>query len=517
MSLQRTLPTISLFFTAVGGIVGSGWLFGSFYAAQCAGPAAILSWILGGLLMMFLAFTFAELTTLFPVAGGIIRFAEESYGSFFSFTLGWITWVSFITVAPVETLGIIQYLASFFPTFIAKENNGHVLTSNGFLVAAGIMFLLNIFNSFGMQIYSRISSSLVVFKLLIPILTVILILIANHHHDHASIWHPFFPTGIKGIICALPLGGVIFSFIGFSTAIQLAGEAKKPSIAIPIAIIGSISFCILLYVFIQYAFINSLEPSYLIHGWPGIAFAGDNSPFASLLSILGLSFFVGILYIDAVISPMTTAFIYIASAARVSYALSLTGFFSKKASTISDKGIPIRAMVINYFAGIFLFLPFPAWQKLISFIVSAFMLTNIIAPIGLIQLRKKMPEAPRSFKVPYANLFCLITFYISNLLIFWTGWASISKLMLFLFVGMVIFFWSCVKDPEPEKWQSFRSCLWFFPYLIGMTLISYLSSFGGCNVIPFGLDFVVLGVFSVVIYFWATQYNSVNQASSSTS
>ncbi|MFX8840765.1 amino acid permease, partial [Acinetobacter baumannii] len=88
----------------VGSVIGSGWLFGPLYAAQIAGPAAVISWILGGLLMIVIALTFAELGSAFPVAGGMVQYAQYSHGPLVSFITGWMVWISSVTVAPVETI-----------------------------------------------------------------------------------------------------------------------------------------------------------------------------------------------------------------------------------------------------------------------------------------------------------------------------------------------------------------------------------------------------------------------------
>lgn len=501
MNLQKSISIFTLFFSAIGAIVGSGWLFGPLYAAQNAGPAAIFSWCLGGFLMIFIAFTFAELSSMFPLAGGMVRFAEISYGSFLSFTLGWIIWLSCVSVAPVETLAIIQYMANFFPDLISKQGSAHVLTFDGFLCAAAIMFLLNILNSFGMKIYSRISSFLVIFKLAVPLVTCLTLIWLCHSNSSALIWHPLSPHGLRGIISALPLGGVIFSFIGYSTAIQLAEEAKNPAKAIPIAIIGSISFCIILYTLLQVAFILALKPEFIANGWHALAFSGDNGPFASLLAMLGLNTLVTIIFIDAIVSPMATGFIYTASSARVSYALSLTGLFSKRLNDINQKGIPGKALFMNYCIGLLLFLPFPAWQKLISFIVSAFVVSYIIGPLSIVKLRKSHPDAKRSFKVPFPNIFCVFAFYICNLLIFWTSWQTVSKLLIFIGIGIGFFSWRLYKQPDEEKWSSLARSAWFFPYLLGLSIISYLGSFGGTGIIPFGYDFLVIALFSIGIYY----------------
>ena len=89
--LKRDIGKTGLLFTGVGSIIGSGWLFGAFDAASMAGPAAILSWAIGAILIIFVALNYSELGVMFPVAGGVVRYPHYAFGSFASYTSGWIT------------------------------------------------------------------------------------------------------------------------------------------------------------------------------------------------------------------------------------------------------------------------------------------------------------------------------------------------------------------------------------------------------------------------------------------
>src|SRR5688572_9406444 len=120
MQFKRSIGSAALLFSAVGGIIGSGWLFGPLYASQIAGPSAIVAWIVGGLLTIVIAMTFAELGSAFPVAGGMVHFAEKSHGSLLGFTVGWMVWLSSMVVAPIETLAILQYASTYLPWLMRK-------------------------------------------------------------------------------------------------------------------------------------------------------------------------------------------------------------------------------------------------------------------------------------------------------------------------------------------------------------------------------------------------------------
>src|SRR5207244_1430388 len=99
------------------------------------------------------------------------------------------------------------------------------------------------------------------------------------------------------------------------------GETKKLAVAIPLAIVGSVLCCLILYVGLQVAFIGALHPDVLTHGWQNISFSGDVGPFAGLAAGLGLTWLIKLLYIDAVVSPSGAGLIYVTSTARILYAM----------------------------------------------------------------------------------------------------------------------------------------------------------------------------------------------------
>lgn len=505
---QRSITSYGLLLAGIGSIVGSGWLFGPLYAAQIAGPAAIVSWIIGGLLMMVIAFTFAELGTAFPVAGGMVQYAQYSHGPLVSFLTGWMVWISSVAVAPVETIAVIQYMGNYIPGLVTKADNVTVLTGMGIGVSAFILLLMCILNYYGARFFSRSNNVITAIKLIVPLVTVAILLSVDFHSQnfHAVQSGGFAPYGWQGILAALPMGGIIYSFIGSNTVLQLAGETKNPQRAIPLALIGSVIFCIVLYVLLQITFVGALDPASLSEGWGKLHYEGDNGPFAGLLTAVGLAWFVIVLYGDALISPFGTGYIYTAATARVTYGLSKIGFFPEGLQKLSLRGVPLRGIVLNYVVGLLLFLPFPGWQSMMGFIISCFIFSYIIGPIALIGLRKSQPEHVRPFRLPCANLFALSAFYVCNLLIFWTGWTIVSRMMIALLIGFLFFVLHCVRSKNSLWIKQWRKSWWIVPYIIGMCVISYLGTFGaGIGAIPFGLDFGVVAVLTIIIFYLAVK------------
>jgi len=504
MSFQRTISPLGLLLAGIGSVIGSGWLFGPLYAAQIAGPAAVLAWVIGGLLMVIIALTFAELGSAFPVAGGMIQYAQFSHGSLVSFLIGWMVWISSVAVAPVETIGMIQYLANYTPGLVIKIDDTHVLTALGIVVAAFIMLIMCILNFYGAKFFSRSNSIITAIKLIVPTLTVIILLSLSfrwgNFHDVPT--GGFAPYGWHGILAALPLGGVIYSFIGSNTVLQLAGESKNPQRSIPFALIGSMLFCIILYGLLQIAFIGAITPDTFANGWKQLHYAGDSGPFTGIIAGLGLGWFVIVIYADAIISPFGTGFVFTASTARIGYGLSQIGFLPKSLEQLTKKGIPAKSILLNYVVGLLLFMPFPGWQKLVSFIISCFIVSYIIGPIALVGLRQSQPDQHRPFLLPYGNFVSLIAFYICNLLIFWTGWNTVSRMMIALSIGLAFFFFYCLRKRSNIWKNEWRGSWWIFPYFGLLALISYLGSFGeGKDIIAFGWDFLVIAILTVVIFY----------------
>lgn len=500
MQLKRSIGTLPLLFTAVVGIIGSGWLLGPFFAAKLAGSAAILSWIIGGCLMMIIALTFAELASSFPVTGGTARFLQFSHGSLVSFSIAWVGWLASLAIPPIETMALLNYASSYLPWLMKIVKGVPVLTGCGIVSAGFLLLTLSIINALGAKALAKASSLLIILKLIVPVST-ILILASVGFQERNFFVAGFAPNGVQGILAALPSAGVIFSFIGYSPAIQLAGETKNPGRSIPIAIIGGLSVCIVLYVLLQTVFIGALPEGALSQGWQSLGFSGDLGPFAGIAIALGLTWFAKLLFFDAALSPYGTALVHTVTATRISYGLGKNGFLPEAMLKINRFGIPVRIVILNFLIGLFFFLPFPSWQKMMGFLVSALVFAYAVGPLSLLALRRALPNHPRPFKVPFAYFFCLLAFYICNLIIFWTGWAIVSKMLIAIFLGYVLLaIYKKTRFGENLKF-NFGKSWWILLYVVSLGVLSYLGSFeGGHHKIPFGWDFVAIAGMSAVIF-----------------
>ena len=117
--MQRSVGTLALLFASLGAILGSGWLFTAYYASKIAGPAALLSWLIAGGCVIFIAFVYAELSAFLPVMGATSHLPHITHGTLVGFMYGWMIWLCYASVPPAEVQAMIQYLSFYLnPLFL---------------------------------------------------------------------------------------------------------------------------------------------------------------------------------------------------------------------------------------------------------------------------------------------------------------------------------------------------------------------------------------------------------------
>lgn len=505
--LHRRLFPGTLLMLSMNAIIGSGWLLAPLYAARIAGPAAIFSWIIGGFAVILIAFTFAELSAMFPVAGGTARIPQLSHGALVGFVLSWMAWLSSLMMAPVEVQAVLQYASLFFPALVQEMGGAHVLTIWGYLWATVLMLLLCFVNIASYRALTRSNFILFMFKIAVVILTIVVITQARFNSSNFSglMSSTISLQGWQAILTAIATSGIAFAFNGFKNSVELAGEAKKLAIAIPLSTAGAVIACLLIYLGLQICFIGAIDPASLQHGWQNLNFTGDVGPFAGLAAAIGIAWLVKLLYFTAVVSPAGAGLTYVTSTARILYAMSKIGYVPKFLSYLNHQRFPVRAIAVNFLLGMLSFLPLPGWQAMVNFLVSVLVITYAMGPIALISLRLTMPEVKRPFRLPAANFLGFIAFYFCNLFSYWTGWQTISKLAIALAIGFIFFGASYIRGSIKIDTRALLSGLWMIPYLLGLVAISYFGSFGGNGVIPFGWDFLVIALFTLGILYMAVR------------
>jgi amino acid transporter len=553
--LERRMGLFALMWASEGSIIGSGWLFGALGAVAVAGPAAIFGWAIASVVIVILALVHAELGGMFPVSGGTSRYPHYAFGSFAGIFFGWFSYIQAAAVAPIEVTAALQYASNW--DWLTKHGlydaHKHVLSGRGIIVAIVLLAVFTGLNLVGVRWLARVNSAATWWKIILPILTIIVFFGGHFHTGNFHALGGFFYTGgggtsgaLKNILNTMPTG-VVFSLLGFEQAVQLGGESANPKRDLPRAVIGSILIGALIYILVQVVFIGGLDPKLLqevatskgkgANTWPALSsgtqpFLGklQSAPFRDLAKLAGLGWMAWLLTVDAVISPSGTGLIYLTSTSRLSYGLSKNGYIPTAFEKTNKKQVPWFGILVTYLIGVLFLLPFPSWASLVGVVTGASVFMYAGAPLAMGALRFQKPDLPRAYRLPAASILAPAAFVFANEVIYLAGWQTMSTLVVVMILGIILVAASYVfklnPGAPPIDWNA---AIWLVPYFIGMALISYLGVIGaagteagsgsvdflgghfgfkgflpgGFGPLHFGWDLLVVAIFSLVIYFLA--------------
>ena len=351
-AIRREVGAIALMFTGLGSIIGSGWLFGAWRAAQLAGPGAIYAWIIGAVVISFVAITYAELGAMFPESGGAVRYGHYSHGSLVGFVAGWSAWIAIVSVIPVEAEASVQYMSSWpwawaQHLYVHAANGQGELTVPGLCICAALVVMYFLVNFWSVKVFAGTNSAITFFKLIVPAATAIALMCTGFHAENFRVGIHGGPHvgNIASILTAVATSGIVFSYNGFQSPVNLAGEAHDPGRSVPFAIFGSIALSTVVYLMLQIAFLGAVAPEHLHEGWAALEYS---SPFAQLALALNLNWLALLLYADAFVSPSGTGTTYTATTARMIYAMERSGTFPRVFGRVHPRfGIPRPAMWFN--------------------------------------------------------------------------------------------------------------------------------------------------------------------------
>jgi amino acid transporter len=510
--LQRSVGFYGLMFVSLGSIIGSGWLLGALNAAEVAGPASIIAWILAAGMLTTLALVYAELGATYPVAGGSGRFPYFSHGPVAGFVAGWSSWLQAVAIAPIEILAAITYVNSvkgvhdnfnmIYPKDAAKAG---LLNHNGLIVATLGMLLFTGLNLAGAKFMSESNSIVVIWKTAVPLLAIIVVAGSSFHFGNFSAGGGFAPHGIHGIFAAFP-AGVVFALQGFEQAVQLAGEAKNPKRDISRAILAAMTIGACLYALLQVAFIAGVRPSDVSKNWNN-PLGGDPSDYGAWYTLalaVGAGWLATVLIIDAVVSPAGTGIVYLGTTSRLSYALGEEDELPNGLTKLTAKGTPWVSILVAAVVGEACFGPFPSWNKLVGVVTGATAIMYGFAPVSLAALHKVDGDRPRSYRAPMPQFLMPTAFVSANLILYWGGYEYTWKIAVALVIGLLIFaIGSSIKNTGATS--TLMPALWIGPWVIGSVIIGLAGRYGtgSKSWLPEWVDLLVVIVFSLVIFYWA--------------
>ncbi|GAA0527041.1 amino acid permease [Saccharopolyspora subtropica] len=443
--LKRNLGLWQLTLLGVSTQIGSGWLFAVLSSAAVAGPAAILSWIIGAIMILIVSLPWIELGTLFPRSGGIVRYPALSHGVLTGWITGWGYWIGTACLPAVEAQATLTYLGGSFPELglVRMESGTTVLAwPNGILTGIAILAVFFVVNLFGVKLLAKVNTWVTIWKIVVPTITFVL-LFFSFRASNLTIRSGFFPTGSSGIVHALVIGGIAFAYVGSRQVLDYAGEARNPERTIPLAIIGSCLIPMVVYLGLQFGFLGALD-------WDSAGVApGDwsaltssnwaSAPLFQALGAAGFGAFATVLLIDAAVSPAGNGWVTFGGAARSSFGLGVDGYAPSALAKVNRFGTPWVSLLLALVVSALFMLPFPSWYQLVSVVSAALVLSYLMgSPIAHV-LRRTAPHAPRTWRLPAVGFWAPVGYLAGLFIIYATGFSSLVQLLVITFAGLVIY------------------------------------------------------------------------------
>ncbi|WMT50754.1 MAG: APC family permease [Ferroplasma sp.] len=531
IKLKKVLTSWDLYFLSLGSIIGSGWLFAESASAGTAGPAAIISWVIGGILVLIITLVYAEIGAMIPRSGFITRYGHYSHGGIAGLFFGWAYFAARAAAPALEAEAVMTYAGSYIthPALIYYAKNPldpsssvTLLTGYGILIAGILITGFYFLNYFGVKLMGKTNQAVTWWKLIIPSLTILLMAFFLFHagnFDNPSLGGFLPHNNISLVFEAISTDGIVFSYLGFRHTLDFAGEAKNPQRDIPRALIFAMLTSIAVYILLQVIFISSVDPVLLktSGGWLGLSSASagsyaksiDTAPFAFLARSSDLSIMVVLtylLYADAYISPSGTLNIAAGTSTRSLYGMAEIGYFPPAVGTVSRKtGVPVFSLIISLILGLAFLAPLPSWYVVVGLVSGIAAFTYILGGSTLMVLRREASEMKRPFKLPYAKILSPVSFVAAALIVYWTGWPTVGYTSIIIFSGFIVYLvlLSFHRVDSILSGENIKGGYWVPLLIIALDIMSYLGekNFGGLNVFPFPYDFLVVIVVSLFFYF----------------
>jgi APA family basic amino acid/polyamine antiporter len=463
--LRKTLGVWSLMALGIGAVIGSGiftvtgtaaagehFLGKSIFKAPVldlllnggnaatltgragAGPAISLSFVLVAIACGFAALCYAELASMIPIAGSAYTYAYATLGEIFAWIIGWDLILEYAFSNMSVAVGFSAYLSdileNLFGFHLPKQLSTPVIVEGQFtgswfnLPALLILMLLSYVLVRGVRESAETNNIMVVIK----IVAILLFVFGAARAVNSANWHPFMPNGYSGVLT----GGAIvfFTYIGFDSVSTAAEECRQPQRDMPIGIIGTLVICALLYGSVALVLTG-------IANWRTL---NNDAPVANALKAIGMNKLRLIVTAGALMGMLSSLLVFQYGQARIWFAMSrdrlLPGFFSRVHPRFQTPHVStwLAGFLVGIPAGIFDI----SWFSDLSNIGTLF--AFIVVSVGVIVLRKKQPERPRGFRVPWVPLTPIISIVCCLVLMISLPLETWVRFFAWLAIGLVIYF-----------------------------------------------------------------------------
>ena len=446
-TLKRTLTAKHLVLLGMGAVIGAGiFVLTGQAAANHAGPAIMLSFVLAGFACALAGLCYAEFSALLPVSGSAYSYSYATLGEFVAWFIGWCLVLEYLFASSTVAVGWSGYFVSFltstlgipFPAElagapIAWAEGGFVRTENMFNLPA-VMIVAAVSG----LCYVGITQSAFVNGIVVAIKTAVIaafIGIGFFYVDPAN-WTPFIPEntgpgqfGMDGVFRAATI--VFFAYIGFDAVSTAAGEAKNPQRDMPIGILGSLAICTIIYIAVC-AVLTGMMPYTEL---------GTAKPVATALEpYANLAWLKTAVEIGAIAGLSSVILVMLMAQPRIFYTMSRDGLLPKLFGRVHPKhhtpyvGTIIVGIAACLLAGL---MPLSVLGELVSM---GTLIAFATVCLGVLVLRYTRPELHRPFRVPAAKIICPLGF-LACMFLFFQSFPEHWKLFVgWTAIGMVIYF-----------------------------------------------------------------------------
>lgn len=447
-SLKRTLGPGSLVALGIGAIIGAG-LFSltGIAAAENAGPAVVISFLLAAMGCAFAGLCYSEFATMIPIAGSAYTYSYATMGELLAWIIGWDLVLEYAVGAATVSISWSGYVVSLLhdfgihlpPQLIASPwqavrlPDGSEVFGVINLPAVVIVAMISTLLMIGIKESANVNAVVVVIKVAVVLVFIGIgfsyIKPANHTPFIPENTGVFGEFGWSGIIRAA--GVIFFAYIGFDAVSTAAQEAKNPQKHMPIGIIGSLAICTLLYVFFAYV-MTGLEHYTAFRGNPApVALAIANTPYPWLIMAIKLAIIAGF---------TSVILVMLLGQSRVFYSMSRDGLLPKVFSEIHPKfRTPWRSNIVFmiFVSSFAAFAPISVVGHMTS-IGTLFAFVLVCA--GILVMRKTNPDLPRPFRTPLVPVVPILGIMVNLGLMYGLGWENWSRLAVWLAIGLAIYF-----------------------------------------------------------------------------
>ena len=427
--LKKVLGAFELTMLGIGAIIGTGiFVLTGVAAADYAGPALVLSFIISGMACAFAALCYAELSSMIPISGSAYTFGYVGLGEIWGWIIGWDLILEYCVAVAAVSIGWSGYMTNILSliginlpqSLIAAPASGGIINLPAILILALIAGLLLL----GAKESAKLNNILVSIKISVVLLFIVL---GFSHVDTAN-WHPFMPYGWSGVFSGAAI--VFFAYIGFDAVSTAAEEVKNPQKDLPKGIIGSLAICTILYIVVS-AILTGMVPY--------LEFKNNAAPVAYALSKVGINWGSALVSVGAVCGITSVLLVMMYGGTRLFYALSRDGLLPKGFSQVSQKtGAPKKSIILVFIATALVagFLPIGRVAELTNIgTLAAF----VVVSISVIILRKSRPDLNRPFKVPFVPLVPILAVIFCLFLILQLPTITKIAFVIWLIIGLIVY------------------------------------------------------------------------------